>query len=933
MKYSSKRAMRSLLLTCGLVLASFGGVAANAGGLQESDSHVAEARRYIDSEQYRAAFIELRNALQANSTNIDATLLMAQVRILSGQGVAAQTDIERARTLGANRAATAVMLARAYLLQRLPDAALAEIESVTIPDIDRADELLIRGDIAVQVGRPDEAEGYLVQAEQIAPNYHLPKMALARLALSRRDFDLAIRKIDEAAAMSPGASAPMYLKGMILRGMQDKEGAVAHLNSALERNPEFMLARLERAAAFIDLGRMDQARSDIDVIYTANPENPMAHYLSAVIAVNERDFSTAQDLLTRTGQALNDFLPALLLKGITAYQLANFEQAGLHLSRLVNEQPNNGAARRAYGATLLKLSDPLAAAEILLPAVEAGDTSVATVTLLGSAYLQAGKYEEATRYLEMAAALAPNSEAVRTQLALGRLATGEAGQAITELVAVVDANPDSLRALVMLALFERQQGNLDVAIGYTEKVVAAAPDNPLGHNIRGGILTQQGKYDDARGAFNRALELDPNFRTARQNLGQLARIEGDLEEAVLQFQLILEAERANVPAMKGMMEVAVAQDDLEEALLWADRASQAQPDDASLRIALVRRQLAVGDPEAALGTALKADSDFSEDLRITALLGTLYMASGEFDGAANAFDRWVRRDPENLRARQLLGRSQWKSGRIEAARSTYGLALAEAGDDNLELLVDLISMETEQKRYNVALGYALDLRALHPGTVVAETSMGNLYMRSERFAEAEQAFLAAIEIEDTIGARYGLSQNYMQMGRAEDAIATLEEWIDKNGRDPQLASALANTYLLAGRFDEAAEEFLQVIEENPGDVQFVNNLAFAYHKIGDARASEVAEEAYRIAPDSPDVADTLGWILVETGQDIRRGLLLLQDAYGQRSTDSAILYHLGAALIENDRAGEARQFLERALAIDNNFRDADATRRLLDGLD
>ena len=42
----------------------------------------------------------------------------------------------------------------------------------------------------------------------------------------------------------------------------------------------------------------------------------------------------------------------------------------------------------------------------------------------------------------------------------------------------------------------------------------------------------------------------------------------------------------------------------------------------------------------------------------------------------------------------------------------------------------------------------------------------------------------------------------------------------------------------------------------------LNNLATAYQQEKNPLALEYAEKAYKLAPDSPAVLDTLGWILV-----------------------------------------------------------------------
>ena len=83
-----------------------------------------------------------------------------------------------------------------------------------------------------------------------------------------------------------------------------------------------------------------------------------------------------------------------------------------------------------------------------------------------------------------------------------------------------------------------------------------------------------------------------------------------------------------------------------------------------------------------------------------------------------------------------------------------------------------------------------------------------------------------------------------------------------------------------------------------------------------------------LAPDRPEVADTLGWLLLENG-DPARGLEILQDAAGKAPHIPAIRFHRAVALARNDRQDEARKELERLLRDHSNFAEEAEARTLL----
>jgi Flp pilus assembly protein TadD len=107
----------------------------------------------------------------------------------------------------------------------------------------------------------------------------------------------------------------------------------------------------------------------------------------------------------------------------------------------------------------------------------------------------------------------------------------------------------------------------------------------------------------------------------------------------------------------------------------------------------------------------------------------------------------------------------------------------------------------------------------------------------------------------------------------------------------------------------------------------LNNLAWLYHRTGDERALAYAERAYRAAPESVNVLDTLGWILAQEG-DLKRGLTLLREAKVRSSKDPGIRYHLAFALDALDRRDEAREELAEAFRLAEDFDEADQARIL-----
>jgi hypothetical protein len=75
----------------------------------------------------------------------------------------------------------------------------------------------------------------------------------------------------------------------------------------------------------------------------------------------------------------------------------------------------------------------------------------------------------------------------------------------------------------------------------------------------------------------------------------------------------------------------------------------------------------------------------------------------------------------------------------------------------------------------------------------------------------------------------------------------------------------------------------------------------------DSRARPTAQKSYLLKP-TPEAADTLGWILVTTGNPAT-GLALLRQANAQLPRDPAVAYHLAVAMKDTGHRDEATKVL------------------------
>jgi len=81
-------------------------------------------------------------------------------------------------------------------------------------------------------------------------------------------------------------------------------------------------------------------------------------------------------------------------------------------------------------------------------------------------------------------------------------------------------------------------------------------------------------------------------------------------------------------------------------------------------------------------------------------------------------------------------------------------------------------------------------------------------------------------------------------------------------------------------------------------------------------------------PTSAAVMDTLGWVYYLKGSYLN-AIAELGDSLERDPENPVINYHLGLAYYKNKQTDAAKEYLEKALKIDKNFKGAEEARRIL----
>jgi putative PEP-CTERM system TPR-repeat lipoprotein len=577
-------------------------------------------------------------------------------------------------------------------------------------------------------------------------------------------------------------------------------------------------------------------------------------------------------------------------------------------------------------ATRIKLRQPDKAVEVLEPLVhQSPDAQL--MALLGSAYMLQGEAEKGQEWLGRAVAVSPDVAALRTQLALTLLAGGETNKAIDELQSAVDLGQDIIQADVLLVLAHIKNKELDQALEAAQAFETRKPDDPIAYNLTGLTYLAQGDLDKAAQRFGKALAVDPQFVTAELNLARVDVARGDMDAAKRRYEGILAKQPKHLTAMLGLSALAERRGDDKDMVAWLEKAQDANPSALAPGLALARYHIGKKDGLKAMAVATDLSARFPDNTAVLELLARAQILGGETASSVRTLEQLADHRPNDGGLAYLIGGAKWKSGDLSGARVAFEKAI-RLDPKNKNARIAYATVSLEDGRANDALDTARRLQQDFPDDPIGLVLEGNIYLQQKRPELAVKALEAAYALKKTAAGVLALTRAYAESQQRSKAITVLQSWVAEHQDDYQALGSLALLQQQDGREREAIASYEQLIGAGKANFIVLNNLAWLYQQAGDARALDVAKQAYDLDSNRPEVADTYGWVLLKSGK-VDEALSILQQAYVSYPTQTEIGFHVAIALKEAGRGDEALKVLRRLLSETPNFEQAEEARALL----
>jgi len=894
------------------------------------DERVARAAAGMARQDYNAAIVELKNALQDDPDHALARARLAHAEFHIGDVYAAQKDLKRAIELGATAPEDMELAAQIDLALGRADELLGDLDSGELK-LDGAVRSLYRGRALLGLQRFEEARKEFDSIPRDDARAGRASLGAAEALAGLGQADVALKSLDALIAAQPQFAAALLTRGITHARRGDLAAAADDLQKARAADAKSLESydRLRLLGTLTEVqlaqGKPADAARTLAELSRLTPESAAIHVLAGRIALAQQDYAGATVQLQRAVAIAPNAFNARFLLGASLFAQGSPWQAARQLQQVLVRAPENLEARKLLAQIYLVQGRPDSALEVLLPAQSAGDPRLEM--LLGLAQIEQGQDALGIAGLERAVTEHPSDTRLKLDLAAAYLKTQRIEKAV-ELLSKTDPGDDRLRHTGLYIAALSASGDPRRANSEVERLLAARPRDTAVLSLAAAYFAEQHEYERARQLADKAVQLDPRNGAVLVTRASIESAAGELVAAQGWLDRAVAADANNKLALIATADLAQRRGDDAAAIKTLEKLRTADADAADVRLRLAGLYFKQRNASAAQPVIDEIADLGKERPELMNSLGMLYLEAGRFDEALPRFQAAAQQDGANPLYWLNSARTQMALGDSAGARQALDKAL-DAQPGWMPAVSSMIMLDVKEGRTAEALARIAKLKEARPNDAAALTLEGDVFMVIKQYGKAAQAYAAA-QAAHPSGALALRMYRARSLGGVANAAQPLEAWLTQHPGDHAVRVMLAQAYVNAGDRKHAIAQYELMVRTGGSSPMVLNNLAWLYHETGDARALATAREAYQQVPDAPPLADTYGWILVQQGK-ARDALDILRKA-ATDSRDPSIEYHYATALARTGAAAEARKRLAALLQSAPAFPEASEARKLLDSL-
>lgn len=497
--------------------------------------------------------------------------------------------------------------------------------------------------------------------------------------------------------------------------------------------------------------------------------------------------------------------------------------------------------------------------------------------------------------------------------------------------AINDQKRDYLEALELIKNQKFQEAE--------KKINTLLKNNPKEaefYNLQGLLESTNKQPEHALKSYQKAIDLDPKNLKAHLTIAKISLDTGNLKRAKEYAYKTLSINNKTPYAFYILADIALKQNQplaAEKALLTAKQRNQGN---IKIEVALANNlgkfYITQKQPQKLLPLAKDIITRYPKESSALSLLANAQLINHQKKEAEKTLKKLINQDKQNIPDRLLL--IKLLVGQPEKEKNILKLLdeISTIAPDNLQVLSQKTVYLIKLKHYREAKEVAAKVNRLAPKSGFLHLVEGEIYLSKKNPDLALSAFQQAYQIKPTEKILNIITDIMVSKGKQSEAVNFLNKELKKNNKNLAAHFKLATLYQQQNNLIEAEKHYKSILAVMPDNALVLNNLAWAYHQQNNPKALKLAEQAYKLAPNSAAIADTYGVVLTKVG-NLQQGIDILEKASKLPPMAYDIKYHLAEAYATNGDKKQAIDILNQIVNADQIFSEKNAAIALLKKLE
>ncbi|MEG3765041.1 tetratricopeptide repeat protein [Alteromonas sp. 14N.309.X.WAT.G.H12] len=832
---------------------------------KETADSITHGNDYFTHQDYRAASIEYKSALQLDPTLVEARIGLAKIALATRDFTGALTELERARDYQVEQGGAVDEIST--LIARAAHRGEADTVLMDLPGEGKPETAYYQLIRLVTDGKQEDASQlFATIKEKDSPFTTLSRALMASVTSSTEAALALMPDSTEDYDDVQRSEFALLLTGLAVRNGKIQDGVKA-LELYYQLNPLDYVRALQLSRLLVEERRFDDAAPIITALNAKFPQHGMISELMAIIAYEKKDFDTAMSSASAAIVVEPNSSMARLVYAYSAMSLGDNETALEALEYIIDRLPQSHPAQRLYIKLKAANGEAADVAERALDLSNLTPLDAPLLSALGMEMLRAGDINVAKKFADKAEHLGATGKA-RSMLGLLQLSVGD-DAAFDNLEEAFLNAPESKFVGNNLATAYLSEKRFDDAYQLGDKLVGD------GKYIDGTMLkavakSRMGELVDAEQLFTDVLSKDPQHFMARAGKIEVeVKLDHRKKAALLFDEWVVEE------GMAGLFRnyIAVlrnkgADTDVRAAIDHYDNLiDNGKITSEPAKLMSAQAHFIVNDIPQAKSRLDSVKDTHLRGAEFWLLSATVNERLNNTSDALDDYRAWHELSPSAPIPVMGMMRMLTKQGRVDDAILALDAAMPELENPLPARVMRMQLLISKRDWAQLSTDFSLlpeDVKQMPYGKAVG----GLLAVRKGDFNGAKQIAPLLEKYPSDEFLRWTVAGYSKDPSLKSEIIPFLERY---TGNYPKSAIAwfmLGNEYAGKGAFEKAVEPYRKAAEFTPSNGLVLNNLAYSELKVGNF--TDAVKHAYKAVSASPKQApfvETLATALIETGKN------------------------------------------------------------------